>query len=53
MKGAAEYEILVNKPAMALSGMNSQSLVHLLIIGFVVLGNLAYFAARKRKGESG
>lgn len=53
MKGAAEYELLVNKPAMALSGMNSQSLVHLLIIAFVILGNVAYFAGRKRKGESG
>ncbi len=52
MKGAAEYEMLVSKPSMAVSGMNSQSLVHLLIIGFVVLGNVAFFAAR-RKGTSG
>lgn len=52
MKGAAEYEMLVNKPSMAVSGMNSQSLVHLLIIGFVVLGNVAFFAARKRRGAS-
>jgi hypothetical protein len=47
MKGAAEYEVLVNHPAMAVSGMNAQSLVHLLIIGFVVLGNVAYFSLRR------
>ena len=49
MKGAAEYELLVNKPFMAAIGMNSQSLVHLLIIAFVVVGNIAYFMTRKTK----
>ncbi len=49
MKGAAEYEMLVNKPAMALIGMDSQSLVHLLIIFFVIVGNVAFFATRKKK----
>lgn len=49
MKGAAEYEQLVNKPAMAVIGMNSQSLVHLLIIFFVIIGNLAYFMSRGQK----
>ncbi len=52
MKGAAEYEMLVNHPAMAVSGMNAQSLVHLLIIGFVLLGNAAYFAAKRAKGRT-
>ena len=51
MKGAAEYEMLVNKPAMALIGMDSQSLAHLLIIGFVIAGNVAFFAMRKKKGS--
>jgi hypothetical protein len=49
MKGAAEYEMLVHKPAMALIGMDSQSLAHLLIIGFVIAGNLAFFALRRKK----
>ena len=48
MKGAAEYELLVNKPAMAMIGMNSQSLVHLMIILFVIVGNLAYFMTRAK-----
>ena len=49
MKGAAEYEMLVNKPAMALIGMDSQSLVHVLIIFFVIVGNVAYFVTRAKK----
>jgi hypothetical protein len=51
MKGAAEYEMLTNKPAMALIGMDSQSMAHLLIIGFVVAGNVAFFAMRKKRGS--
>jgi hypothetical protein len=49
MKGAAEYEMLVNKPAMALIGMDSQSMAHLLIIAFVVAGNVAFFAMRRKR----
>lgn len=52
MKGAAEYEQLVSKPAIAMRGMGIQSLVHLLIIGLVVAGNLGYFLGRK-KGAKG
>lgn len=49
MKGAAEYELLIGKPAKAFTGMDVQSLVHLLIIGLVVLGNLGYFISRRAK----
>lgn len=49
MKGAAEYERLVGAVAKANSGMDSQSLIHLLIIGFIVLGNIGYFMTRSHK----
>lgn len=49
MKGAAEYEILVGKPDSAFKGMDVQSLVHLLIIGLVILGNVGFFFGRKYK----
>jgi hypothetical protein len=54
MKGAAEYELLVGKKGKAFTGMDVQSLVHLLIIGLVVLGNVGYFVSRrtKRRRES-
>ncbi len=49
MKGAAEYEILLSKPANAVLGMGAQSLVHLLIIAMVILGNVGFFASRRNK----
>jgi hypothetical protein len=51
MKGAAEYEQLVGHPARAFRGMDIQSLVHLLIIALVILGNLGYFLGSKRRGS--
>jgi hypothetical protein len=53
MKGAAEYEALVGKPGLGSSGMVAQSTVHLLIIVFILFGNVAYLLSRRvRKGES-
>jgi len=51
MKGAAEYEKLVDKTGTATLGMNAQSLVHLLIIALVILGNISYFAKRRKAKE--
>ena len=47
MKGAAEYEILLKRKANAFRGMDVQSLVHFLIIGLVLIGNIGYFVNRK------
>lgn len=49
MRGAAEYEILIGRPGQAATGMSAQSLGHFLIIAFIVIGNIAYFATRKKK----
>lgn len=49
MKGAAEYELLVGKSGSAVTGMGAQSLVHLLIIGLVILGNVGFFLTRKNR----
>ena len=48
MRGAAEYEALIRHPGKAMQGMTAQSLGHLAIILFVVVGNLAHFASRRR-----
>jgi hypothetical protein len=53
MKGAAEYEQLVHKPALAVTGMGIQSLVHFLIIGLIFLGNLGYFMSRRNGKGAG
>jgi len=49
MKGAAEYELLVGVPGLAVKGMGMQSLVHLMIIFMVVVGNVAFFAGRRHE----
>lgn len=49
MKGAAEYERLVGSPGLATVGMDSQSIAHLLIIGFVILGNVILWHQKRRK----
>ncbi len=52
MKGAAEYEELVGKHALATTGMGIQSLIHFLLIGLIVIGNVAYFIVRKQKASA-
>lgn len=47
LKGAAEYEILIEKPGMGQRGMDAQSVSHLVIILLVILGNAGYFLRRK------
>lgn len=49
MKGAAEYELLVGKPALAVTGMGIQSLIHILIIGLIAIGNLGFFMTNRAK----
>ncbi|MEO0025511.1 MAG: hypothetical protein ABIK54_01955 [candidate division WOR-3 bacterium] len=60
MKGAAEYEQLVEKRMKdkgmdwelrntGTEAMSSQTAAHLAIMAFIVVGNIAYFASRKRK----
>ncbi|MCF6158166.1 MAG: hypothetical protein E3K32_06285 [wastewater metagenome] len=49
LKGAAEYEALINKKAFAVSGMRSQSVIHAIIILFVLFGNIIYFMSRRTR----
>ncbi len=48
MPGAAEYEALIHKPGIGTSGMDAQSIAHLVIVIFIVIGNIGYFIERKR-----
>jgi len=49
MRGAAEYEKLVDAKALATKGMNAQSFAHLMIILFIVFGNVAFFLTRRKR----
>jgi len=50
MKGAAEYETLIKHPDLAVAGMAAQSFVHILIVLFIIFGNIAYFIEKKKGG---
>lgn len=49
LKGAAEYESLINKKAFAVNGMRPQSVIHAIIILFVIFGNIIYFASKRAR----
>ena len=60
MKGAAEYEQLVANRMAATNGewglrnrgieaMSSQTAAHLAIMAFIIIGNIAFFASKRRK----
>ncbi|MFQ6674407.1 MAG: hypothetical protein ACE5GH_06450, partial [Fidelibacterota bacterium] len=48
MPGAAEYETLINHKGMGQAGMDAQSIAHLVIVLFIIFGNVAYYIERKR-----
>lgn len=49
LKGAAEYENLIQKPGMGNRGMDSQSMAHLMILVLVILGNISFLLSRQKK----
>ncbi|MEW5702925.1 MAG: hypothetical protein AB1792_11950 [Candidatus Zixiibacteriota bacterium] len=49
LKGAAEYETLVGTPGPAVDGMKGQIVAHAVIILFIIIGNIGYFAVRRGK----
>jgi hypothetical protein len=47
LRGASDYERLVGIPGRGMTGMGSQTFGHLLIVAFVILGNVGYFLNRR------
>ncbi|MSS70643.1 MAG: hypothetical protein EXS64_04050 [Candidatus Latescibacteria bacterium] len=47
LAGAAEYETLVGVSDAATRNMTPQSVVHLVILAFILFGNLIYFLGRR------
>ncbi len=52
LKGAAEYELLLGAPGKGVTGMDAQSLAHLLVIAVIIVGNVGYLADKRAKRES-
>ena len=51
LRGAADYEVLLGSPGSGVRGMPAQSVVHAIIVLFVLAGNVAYFVRRRRAGN--
>ncbi len=49
--GAAQYEYYADNPGRAVEGMRVQLLAHIVIILFIIMGNIGYFASRRRIGR--
>jgi hypothetical protein len=49
MKGAAEYEKLLKRPGTAQRGMDAQSVSHIVVFLFILIGNIAFFSLKKAK----
>ena len=48
LPGAAEYESLVGHKGDGRAGMSPQSIAHLVIMIFIILGNLAFIAENRK-----
>ena len=47
LKGAAEYEAMIDVAGTATRGMDAQSIAHVLIIVFIILGNIRFWKSTK------
>ncbi|HWR84101.1 MAG TPA: hypothetical protein VN285_12440 [Candidatus Deferrimicrobium sp.] len=47
--GAAQYEQLADNPGRAKDGMRVQVYAHLVIILFIIMGNVGYFMSRRKR----
>ncbi len=47
--GSAEYEELIHHPGLGIAGLFALSVANLVVIAFIVFGNLIYFWGRKSK----
>jgi hypothetical protein len=48
LRGAADYETLMGRPGPGVRGMPAQSFAHVMIVLFVIAGNVAFFLGRRR-----
>jgi len=51
LTASGEYEILLNKPGLAVAGLDAVSMSHLLVVLLVVIGNIAYFTSKNKGGS--
>ncbi len=53
LRGAADYESLVNSPGAAVAGMQAQSAAHVLLVVLILGANIRLIAKRLGRGQKG
>ena len=48
LTASGEFEILINRPGLAVAGLDAVSMSHLLVVFLVLIGNIAYFASGRK-----
>lgn len=48
LTSSAEYELLINRKGLAIAGVDAISMSHILVVLLVILGNIGYFASRRK-----
>ncbi len=48
LTASGEFEILINRPGLAVAGLDAVSMSHLLVVCLVLIGNIAYFASGRK-----
>jgi hypothetical protein len=48
LTASGEFEILINRPGLAVAGLDAVSMSHLLVVILVLIGNIAYFASGRK-----
>ncbi|RKZ02176.1 MAG: hypothetical protein DRQ10_00515 [Candidatus Hydrothermota bacterium] len=52
LRGAADYERLAKHEAFASYGMTAQTFAHVLIVAFIIIGNIGYIFTQSKKRRS-
>jgi hypothetical protein len=52
-RAAAEYEVLVGRLGLGMASMDAQSTSHMLILAFIVIGNVVYWSKRLSSRRGG
>jgi hypothetical protein len=53
MLGAAQYEELADNPGLAKDGMPVQLYAHIVMILFIIMGNVGFFMSRRKQRQEG
>ncbi len=51
LRGAAEYENLIDEMGTASAGMSAQTVAHLMIIVFIIIGNISMFVLKRQRAK--